>query len=86
MIGNILYFFVLIYILGLYFKMLTEHIAEKRLYKAMRSVYLKENEFLFLSDNGNLLTLTSKNNCTTSRVHYFTNSNMIIENPLTEKK
>ena len=79
MIENILYCFVLVYVFCLYFKMLSNHIDEKRLYKAMRSVYLKENEFLFLSDNGDFLTLTSKNKCTTSRVHYFTNSNMIIE-------
>lgn len=79
MIENILYCFVLVYVFCLYFKMLANHIDEKRLYKAMRSVYFKGSEFLLINENGNLLTLTSKNKCTNSRVHYFTNSNMIIE-------
>lgn len=62
----------------LYVGIIVDHIREKKLYKEKRNVYVRNKQFLFMENDGNLLSLTVQKKGFDVQMHYFVNSTMII--------
>jgi predicted RNA-binding protein associated with RNAse of E/G family len=59
-----------------YFEVLIDYVREMKLYKAQRNVYIKDNNWLTLEDNGDLLTLAIQKKDFDIHTHYCESSNM----------